>query len=246
MDSKMSFVLTVSESKRLIAKAVVKMGIVKEALREGIIAIAKGTTNAYIIEELLNKRIKKITYTTGLTLPEGKSRESLNISPMPDVVLRRGEIVDNLSVIEAVREMKKGDIFIKGCNALDYTHKIAGILIGHPEGGTMGKTIGTIIGRGISLIIPVGLEKLVYTDINEMSRKLSSGNSPRLMPVSGLIITEVEALKILTGVKAYQLSAGGIGGAEGSVRLLIEGTASEIEKTGEIIEKIRGEVPFLV
>ena len=201
MDSKISFVLTVSESKRLIAKAVVKMGIVKEALREGIIAIAKGTTNAYIIEELLNKRIKKITYTTGLTLPEGKSRESLNISPMPDVVLRRGEIVDNLSVIEAVREMKKGDIFIKGCNALDYTHKIAGILIGHPEGGTMGKTI---------------------------------------------IITEVEALKILTGVKAYQLSAGGIGGAEGSVRLLIEGTASEIEKTSEIIEKVRGEAPFLV
>ena len=52
-------VLTVSESKRLIAKGVANLDIVKKALERGMIAIAKGTTNGYVVEELLNKRIDK-------------------------------------------------------------------------------------------------------------------------------------------------------------------------------------------
>ena len=41
-------VLTVSESKKLIAKAVAQMPIVKAALENGMVIITKGTTNTYV------------------------------------------------------------------------------------------------------------------------------------------------------------------------------------------------------
>ena len=45
-----SFVLTVAQSKRLIAKGVAQLPEVKHALAEGILAIGRGTTNAYVVE----------------------------------------------------------------------------------------------------------------------------------------------------------------------------------------------------
>ena len=52
--------LTVAESKRLIAKAVAQMPIVKNALENGMVIITKGTTNAYVAEEITGH---KMTFT---------------------------------------------------------------------------------------------------------------------------------------------------------------------------------------
>ena len=52
---KMTVSLTVSESKRLIAKGIAQHPAVKAALENGIVAVAKGTTNAYVAEELLGE-----------------------------------------------------------------------------------------------------------------------------------------------------------------------------------------------
>ena len=60
-----------------------------------------------------------------------------------------------------------------------------------------------------------------------------------MMPVSGTIVTEIEALEILAGVKALQVAAGGVAGAEGSVWLLMEGEKSQIENALKIIEECR-------
>ena len=43
--------LTGSESKRLVAKGIVKMDKVQEALHNGIIAIDGGTSGAYVADE---------------------------------------------------------------------------------------------------------------------------------------------------------------------------------------------------
>ena len=48
--------LTPSESKRLIAKAVVKMPEVQKAWDEAYLLLADGTTNAFVVQELLNNR----------------------------------------------------------------------------------------------------------------------------------------------------------------------------------------------
>ncbi|MCS7186604.1 MAG: hypothetical protein N3B10_10795 [Armatimonadetes bacterium] len=251
--AKASVVLTVSESKRLIAKGVKALPSVQRALREGMVAVAKGTTNSYIVEELLGKPIDKPAYTIGVTLPQKTMHTTgLREQKLPDVVLKNGELVDGLTVIEAVKQMKRGDVFIKGANALDYKRKVAGILVGHPEGGTIGATIGTVIARRIDFVIPVGLEKLVYEDIETLSLKTRAldgdeilNETPPLVPVTGTIVTEIEALKLLCNVDATLIAGGGVGGAEGSVRLLIEGAKEDVMKALQLIESIQGEPPFV-
>ncbi len=46
-------VLTVQEGKRLIAKGLLAWEPFRRARESGIVAIAKGTTNAYVVDELL-------------------------------------------------------------------------------------------------------------------------------------------------------------------------------------------------
>ena len=69
---------------------------------------------------------------------------------------------------------------------------------------------------------------------------------PRMWPLTGTIITEIEALAILTGVDAYLYSAGGVAGAEGAVRLLVDGTDEEVEETLKLIKSIKGEPRYLL
>jgi len=241
---KRQVVLTVAESKRLIAKGVAAMPEVKRAMKEGMVVVATGTTNAYVLEELWGKRIDKRRYRSGITTPE--KPEKLEIpqeEPIPDVVFRKGEVVKGLDRFTAVNEMGKGDVYLKGANALDYRHQTAGVLIGSSTGGTVGAVIGQIVGKKINLIIPVGLEKLVYEGINELHRLASAEDyeGPSLWPITGTIITEIEALKILTGVKATLLAAGGVAGAEGAVRLLLEGTEEQVKDAVKLVESIKGE-----
>jgi len=245
----MSVVLTVSESKRLIAKGVAKLDFVQRALREGTVAIAKGTTNSYIVEEILGKPIKRTDYCTGVTLPEQGGPKGATSSKIPDVVLKRGQPLP-VSVTEAVREMGENDVFIKGANALNYERRQAAILIGHPTGGTIGAVLGTIVARRIKLLLPVGLEKSVPGDLFEAAARVAAdvereGNVPMLWPVPGHIFTELEAIAVLTMARATPIGAGGIGGAEGSVRLLIEGTPVQVKAAAALLESIRGEPPFI-
>ena len=67
-----------------------------------------------------------------------------------------------------------------------------------------------------------------------------------MWPLTGTIVTEIEALEILTGVDAYLYSAGGIAGAEGAVRILVEGTDEEVQDTLELVESIKGEPRYLL
>ncbi|MEI6521159.1 MAG: hypothetical protein WCO98_14150, partial [bacterium] len=102
-------------------------------------------------------------------------------------------------------------------------------------GGTL-SVYGALISKKIKLIIPVGLEKIVLDDISELSMLTRDAEChPKapvvsLMPVTGNIITEIEALHILCGVNARLLSAGGVKGAEGAVTLLITGENAAVDK----------------
>ena len=60
-----SFTLTVSESKRLIAKAVAAMPEVVRAQREGYLLVGRGSTNAYVVEELTGEPLEKERYVAG-------------------------------------------------------------------------------------------------------------------------------------------------------------------------------------
>jgi hypothetical protein len=244
-----SFVLTVAESKRLIARALKRHPAVLGALNQGIVAICKGTTNAYVAEELGGEGIDKALYCTGVTKPSHGAEWAKTGNKLPDLVLREGQPVEDVSVTGIVNEMGPGDIFIKGANALNYDLKQAGILIGHPTGGTIGAAIGTVVARRATLLIPVGLEKSVPGDLHEAYRELRSiganGAGPILWPVDGEIFTEIEAVQLISGARARLIGAGGIAGAEGSVRLSVYGSADQVDRAQGCIEDVQGEPAFL-
>ncbi len=240
--------LTVSESKRLIARGVAALDIVRARMQRGIIMVSTGTTNAYVLEELLGERFDKRTYVTGRITPAGRALEWPSAN-RPDAVFRDGKLAPDLDRYSAVRVMEPGDIFIKGANALNYERSIAGIWVGGEGGGTIGNTLGYIITRKLTLLIPVGLEKCVPYPIEAASGAISEetetlGPVVSLFPVHGRIFTEIEALRTLAGVEAIPCGAGGIAGAEGSVSLLLRGDADAVRAAMALIDGIRGEPPF--
>ena len=243
-------ILTVADSKRLIGKGVAQMPVVKNALADGMLIIVRGTTNAYVAEEITGKKIDHAAFVRGRIEPTKGGKKLPNVKPLPDVVLKKGKPVD-LPIQDAVKELKPGDVVIKGANALDYKNKLAGVDIGEPSGGTTGITMPYIVARKARLIIPVGLEKLVAGDLVDLTLKMREPmetiNPPlqSMFLVTGEIVTELEAIKVLTGATAFQCSAGGIGGAEGSVWVVFRGTRDQVTKALNLLQSIQGEPPYV-
>ena len=60
--------------------------------------------------------------------------------------------------------------------------------------------------------------------------------------INAKVVTEIKALKILTGVDAYHVASGGLSGGEGSVTLVAEGSKESMNKAIALSESIKGEV----
>ena len=247
---KAEITLTPAESKRLIAKAVVEMDAVRRARKKGILIICRGSTNAYILEEIQGSKVEKGKYTAGYVGPEG-----LGVNPKipTEVIFVDGKVKDGALLGDVVRELKTGDVVIKGANAIG-PDGVPGILIGRRNPKTTGGTLGTFqmtaMARGVEVIVPIGLEKYIPVSVLVGSKKLSSGQVDYatgmpcgLIPILGTVVTEVEALKTMADVEVTPIAAGGIGGAEGSITLLVEGSEAHVRKAISIIEGIKGEPP---
>jgi len=246
---KAEVVLTVAESKRLIAKGVAALDYVQERLKQGIVVVAAGSTNACIYEELTGQSIDRRAYVTGRTTP-AKAGTGWKVQPLPDLVLVNGTPDPSLDRFTVVERMKAGDVYMKGANALNYSSGVAGITIGNPKGGTIAGAIGTIIGSKLRLLIPVGLEKEVPFDIQAAAELIAEpdehlGHVHSLWPVHGTIFTEIEAMDLLFGVDAYPVAAGGVAGAEGGLRLLLDGDAGAVREAVTFVESIQGEPPLV-
>ena len=64
--------LTPEESKRLIAKAVIQMEVVREAKKNGIIGLARCSSCAYILEELIGRKLDNLLkYGSGFISGQG-------------------------------------------------------------------------------------------------------------------------------------------------------------------------------
>ncbi len=245
-------VLTVSEGKRLIAKAIVQMPIMREALKNGMVIVAKGTTTTYVAQEILNADISHGSFLIGRVYPEKGGKRLKPTQGIDEVILINGKRQNGLSLDEAVKKLKAGDVVIKGANALNYEKKLAAGLIGVPSpgSGTSGKIIPAIIGTKAHLIVPVGLEKEIGSNIVEVVKAMQAptttlGNDLSMILFTGNIVTEIEALQTLAGVSVLHVASGGIGGAEGSIRLLLRGSERQVKQALEIIEEIQGEPPFV-
>ena len=245
---KAQITLTVSESKRLIARGVAALDIVRARMARGMVMVSTGSTNAYLLEELLGERFDKRTYVTGRFTPAGKVLDWPRPN-RPDAVFRDGRLVPELDRFSSVKVMQPGDIFVKGANALNYERGVAGIWVGGEGGGTIGGVLGYILVRRLQLLLPVSLEKCVPYPIEAASAAIAEedevlGPLVGLFPVHGRIFTEIEALRTLAGVTAIPCGAGGIAGAEGATSLLLQGDTSAVRAAMAVVEGVRGEPPF--
>jgi hypothetical protein len=239
-------VLESAEGKRLIGKAVCALPAVLGAYRSGRLVIAGGTTNGYVAEELTGRKINKAAYTVGV-VAGGELCATPADRRLPALIFEGGE-PSQRSLGEVLADFGPDDCFIKGANALDLDGNI-GILSSNPQGGTIGAAWATVIARGSNFIAPVGLEKLIPS-VPEAARisgqrswQYAWGAPVAVYPIStATIVSELEAVRILTGAQATMIAAGGTGSSQGAVVLALE--ADDLTSAWELIEQIKGEEPL--
>lgn len=241
------YIITSSMGKRLIGIAMAEHPDIKQVLQNGTLVIIAGSTNGYVAEEILKKLgqadgFLRNGFRRGLNTPPGKNAPQVDFPG--DVVIVNGTWLSGKTIFDVADELTTGDVVLKGANAFD-AYDQAAVHIASTTGGTVMAALSAVIGRRVRLIVPVGLEKRVFEDVNLIARIVNAPSSegPRLLPLVGEVFTEIDALQYLTEVDAFLISAGGVYGAEGSVRLGIIGSPDEVEHASELIESVMGEPP---
>lgn len=240
--------LTPAESKRVIAKGVAALPEVKRAMKRGLIVIGRGTTNAFVAEELTGEKIENKSHYAAGFIVDGELSATPVGSLIPVFVLRDGKRVE-IAPPDALREFGEKDVSIKGASAIDADGNVA-VCAASPESGTIGGILPTVLARRSYLIAPVGLEKLVPSvpqacDATGVFHfRYSTGLPVALVPMpNALAVTEVQAFEVLTGVKAVAIAAGGVAGSEGTIVLSLTGEAGQIEKAMALVQAVKGEPP---
>jgi hypothetical protein len=259
--------LTPTESKKLIAKAVAKMELVQNAFEKGMVAIHPSSTTIFIVEELTGKLPETEVWVCGIITPKGtclsletmrhrRIDEAGNILRSPadfphTWVIEKGKLRSDIPLGEILDQMQHDDVYIKGANALD-VNNTAGVLIGNLiEGGTIGLVLSRAKRQGIKLVFPIGLEKLLPISIKKAAEEAakrkfldySMGLPCALLPCKGIVVTELVALELLTGTSAIPIGAGGLGGAEGGITMVLKGNDAQVSKAIEYIEGVKGTLP---
>jgi hypothetical protein len=242
------FTLTPSESKRLLGKAVASMPEVQHAKENGYLVVGRGSTNAFILEELLNSKMDKERYAAGQVIRGAFCVLPTGLRAKP-VILHKGEVL-NVEPGAVIDKLTPGDVLIKGANAVDPFGNV-GVVMAGPGGGMMGQFYMALKAQGVATIYPVGLEKLIPS-VEEAARyggKMLIGRSigcrvGMALVADGRIVTEIEAIEILSDLKAVHYASGGWGGAEGSITLIVEGEEDDVNRCLDFIEGIKGEPPL--
>ncbi len=242
--------------KRLIAKTIATHPAIRKTIQNGTVAIVAGTTNGYVAEEILKTYniagdFSRKHFFRGVSLPSSlkvtKEGRLVDENKFPgDVIITKGVWQKSKTIVEVVDSLHEGDLILKGANALDYKSKRAALLIGHPKAGTIGLTLPAVVGRRVRLIIPVGLEKRVDGNLDELAAKMNAPGAEgyRLLPIPGEVFTEIEALEALTAAEVELVAAGGVCGAEGAVWIAVSGEPEQEEFAAQVIASVTNEQAF--
>jgi hypothetical protein len=239
-----SVVLTSAASKRLIAKGVAAHPSVKRALGEGRIVITRGTTNAFVVEELCAAPIDRGAYAAGFI--NHHWNVNVRVGEMEEIVLVHGRPTHE-APDETLSSLAAGDVVVKGGNALD-PWGVVGVLLASATGGTVGRYVAAALARGVDIVIPISISKSIHTSVIDLSQEMGAGKMSLhnglacgIFPLHGQIVTEVEALHLLFGVDAVHVASNGVGAGRGSVSLLVYGDAAAVNNAYEFVTSLREE-----
>jgi hypothetical protein len=239
------FLITPSSGKRLIGKGIANHPDIERVMKNGTLLVIAGTTNGYVVEEIMKKfeisgDFSRMGFRRGITISSNSTVNNYELKG--DIVFRKGEMIAGKTVFDVIDDLKMGDIILKGGNAFDGNKKAA-VLIGHSKGGTIGVGMQAVIGRRVKMIVPIGLEKRVIGNVDEITRLCNSTETSglRLFQMPGDIFTEIEAINTLSGAECFMVAAGGIYGAEGSVWIGVRGDERQLEATELILKECEKE-----
>jgi hypothetical protein len=253
-------VLTPAESKKLIAKAIVRLEAVQQAAKKGIVALHPSSSTYFIVEEITGSKPKTNYWVCGVVTPKGMCVEmamalGTGLTPHEEStdpgdlqgtwVIEKGQLANAEKLSSLLYRMTPSDVYVKGINALDREGNV-GVLFGLE--GSMGYIQAARKKRKFTIIYPAGLEKLIPLSVKEAAKeaKLTRYESGMGMPVglfpcpTGVTVNEVRAIEILSGASAIPIASGGLGGAEGAVTLVLKGKADEVKKALDFVGQSKG------
>ena len=264
MTTSVQIVLTPTESKRLLSRAVLNRDEVKRALDKGMLILHPSSTSIFMLEELGLKLHEKGIWICGHTSPKGlclsqgiiDARLTIpnwSVDKYPfELVIRKGRFVplEESAFGPVLETITPNDVYVKGVNAIDPEGKVGVLLAGRSTGGTIGLVVKKHKHVNFKIIIPVGLEKRIPIPLGTamkaaMEAKKAQGIPCSIWRLQGTILTEIEAFKQLFDVEAIPISAGGVCGAEGCIIWVLRGEEKNVEKAYAFREQIYGhELPY--
>jgi hypothetical protein len=253
-----------SESKKLIAKAMVNMDEVKIALKDGILVMHPSSSTLFLAEEILGETPETEVWICGaitpraacgddavkvwmMTHPEARGKSGPDAFPF-SWVIEKGKLSQGETLASLFERMGPKDVYVKGVNAIDPQGKIGVLIANEVERGTIGRVLAAQRKNGFNIVCPVGLEKSIPVSIEEavvaardrLSLSYSMGGRCSLMKCEGKVVTEQKAIEILTGATAIPIGAGGVDGAEGAITFVISGEDYQVKKAIGHIEDVKG------
>lgn len=236
--------LTVPEGKVMIARAIASLPEVRWAFENGRILLKGGTTVSVLAEELVGVPLR----VSGRVSPRGTKSSGSGLRSTPhSILIEAGQwknVDDDLPA--TVSSMGPRDVAVLGANIIDAQGRAAE-MAGRTLGGNPGQVMTGIMAQGIQVIVAAGLEKLIPGSVDDSVRNAgmvgcdwSMGMSVGLMPIVGRVITEVEAIQILSPVNCTVVGKGGIDGAEGGVTLVLKGETPDVQRVIDAVLAIKG------
>ena len=234
------------EGLRLIGLAVARMPVVQARTRSGRMAIVGGSTTRHVVWSLTGEDPGQDEFAIGW-IRDGALGETPRAGRGPGPVLFEEGVMRRGWPGPLLERFDGEDVYVKGANALDPQGNVA-VLMGSPTGGSIGAAMALLQARGGTLIVPVSLQKLVPSipavcgllghDRVDRVMGIKVGYMP-LMAGSATVITEISAFRMLTGVHATLVAAGGVDDCVGASVLHLEGGAEEVERAWHLLQRLR-------
>jgi hypothetical protein len=246
------------------------MDLVQRAVSDGIVVLHPSSSTYFVVEEITGQKPHSNMWVAGAIVPKGACGDlgiaigpkSVFTSP-PKLdprtgkpspggfphswVLRKGQWSPKEPLGELLDQMGPNDVYVKGVNAIDKDGNVGVLWANDMVGGTAAYVSKASRRNGFQMVFPVGLEKLIPGTVRAAARDArkfeydyAMGASCGLLPVKGHVVTELKAIEILSGAKATVVAAGGLGGAEGAVTLVIKGETDQVAKAIEYVEASKG------